>query len=334
MAEVVIHYAWAVATVAAGAGVWGFASAGIVRSVVGTVLMIRMAPLGFVRPRWSWSEVRPLLGFGVRFQASPLVDICRDQTLNFGIAAIAGVATLGVWSLAYRIAQVPISLMVNLYRVSYPAMAQLLAAGQDPRPSMERAAALTATAMGIASVGIVAGSPALVPAVLGDRWDHVSVALVALVGGLLIGGPIVTGAIGWLYATGQPGVVLRASVYGAVTLLAIALGLLPLLGVGAVGLGWFAANLVNRYLVSRAAHRGTGARFWRSVASPLTLSFAAGATGWAISTVGDSVAAGIAGALVAEGLLVGGLALVSPELLAACRRLVRQGLTEARTVPA
>ena len=76
--------------------------------------------------------MRPLLRFGVRFQAAIGVGVARDQVLNAGIAAIGGLGTLGVWALAFRVMQVPLLLFTTLYRVSYPAMAKLLAADGIP----------------------------------------------------------------------------------------------------------------------------------------------------------------------------------------------------------
>src|SRR5204862_1416835 len=52
--ETVANFAWAIATVAAGMGVWGLASATPVRALVGSLVLIRMGPLGFLRPVWSW----------------------------------------------------------------------------------------------------------------------------------------------------------------------------------------------------------------------------------------------------------------------------------------
>ncbi|MEA2309544.1 MAG: hypothetical protein QOI65_1830, partial [Thermoleophilaceae bacterium] len=122
LVEAVAYYAWALVAVAVGFGVWGLATAVIARAVVGVVAMNRVGPVGFVRPRWSWRHVRPLVPFGAKLQATALVAMARDQGLNVGVAGIAGVATLGVWSLAYRILQVPTLIVTTATRVSFPAM--------------------------------------------------------------------------------------------------------------------------------------------------------------------------------------------------------------------
>ena len=235
--ELLAQYTWALGAVALGAGVWGLASAVVVRGVAGAVAMVSLSPLGWVRPRLSWREVRPLVGFGARFQAAAGVGVARDQALNAGIAAIAGISTLGVWALAFRVMQVPLLLFTTLYRVSYPAMAQLLAAGRDPRAAIERGVALTGVAIAIIVVGIAAGAPALVPSLLGDRWDEVP-AILSLGGiALLITCPVSAATVGWLYAAGDPGTVLRAFAVHAGLWLVVGLALLEPVGPAAIGIG-------------------------------------------------------------------------------------------------
>ena len=93
--EAVAYYLWAVVAVAIGFGVWGLASAVVVRAIAGTATMAVVGPLGLLRPRWSWRHVRPMLGFGAKFQAAMVVTLVRVQGLNVLVAAVAGVATLG-----------------------------------------------------------------------------------------------------------------------------------------------------------------------------------------------------------------------------------------------
>jgi O-antigen/teichoic acid export membrane protein len=328
--ELLAQYVWAVGTVALGAGVWGLASAVVMRSVAGSVAMLRLGPLGLMRPRLDWAVVRPLLGFGVRFQAASTVGIARDQILNAGIAAISGVATLGIWALAFRFMQVPLLLFTTLYRVSYPAMAKLLAAGRDPRPAIERGAGVTAVATGLIVVGIAAGAPALVPALLGDRWNDVP-PILALGGlSLMLSCPVAAATVGWLYAAGDPGIVLRAFVAHAVLWIAVTMALLSPVGPTAIGIGWLVGALGDTGVLGRAAARRAGARLARVLVAPFLLVLVAGGAGWALATTSDTVAAGVAGVLVAEVALLGGLFLLANRDLREAIALARQGLGEAR----
>ena len=327
--ELLAQYAWALATVAAGAGVWGLASAVVVRGIAGAVAMVRLSELGWVRPRLSWREVRPLVAFGARFQAAAGVSVARDQLLNAGIAAIAGLGTLGVWALAFRVMQVPLLLFTTLYRVSYPAMAKLLAAGRDPRAAIERGVALTGVAIAFIVVGIAAGAPALVPALLGDRWDAVP-PILGLGGiALMITCPVSAATVGWLYAAGDPGTVLRAFAAHAALWLVVALALLEPVGPEAIGIGWIAGALGDATVLGLAAARRTGARVARRLAPPLIAALAAGGAGWAISATSETVGAGVLGLAAGEAILLATLLLLANRLLREAVALAREGLREA-----
>jgi len=61
----------------------------VVRAIVGAVILLGLGPLGFVRPRLSWTRIRPIFAFGVSFQAVQLVNVVRDQCVNIVTAAVA-----------------------------------------------------------------------------------------------------------------------------------------------------------------------------------------------------------------------------------------------------
>ncbi len=327
--ELLAQYTWALATVAAGAGVWGLASAVVVRGVAGAIAMVRLSEIGWVRPRLAWAEVRPLLGFGARFQAVAGVGVARDQALNAGIAAIAGISTLGVWALAFRVMQVPLLLFTTLYRVSYPAMARLLAAGRDPGPAIERGIALTGVAIAALVVGIAAGAPALVPALLGDRWDEVPPILGLGAIALMITCPISAATVGWLYAAGDPGTVLRAFAVHAVLWLGVALALLEPVGPAAIGIGWIAGAVGDATVLGLAAARRAGARVGRRLAFPLAAALAAGGAGWAVSSTAETVPAGLAGLALGEGVLLAVLLVGANHVVRDAIALAREGVREA-----
>ena len=94
-----------------------------------------------MRPRWSWSALRPVLGSGLQFQAAAVAGIAREQLVNVGVGIVGGLATLGVWNLAWRVIQVPMLLLLTVGRVAFPALARLLDAQEDPRRALERTVA-------------------------------------------------------------------------------------------------------------------------------------------------------------------------------------------------
>ena len=306
--EALAGYTWAIATVAGGWGVWGLATAAPVRTLIGSVVMVALGPLGFLRPRWAWTRIRPLLSFGLRFQATQAVIAARDQGLNVGIAAVGGIATLGLWSLAFAAMQVPFLLFFGLWRVSYPAISRLLEAGEDARPVVERAIGVVAVAMSPVLVGIIAGADALLPALIGERWSGSASILVWASVAMIVHAPVSVPGEGYLLATGRVSKVLLAVAIGAVAWLLVALPLLRPVGPSAIGLGWLAMAVVEAGLFARWVTQASGARVISELVRPVVVALAAGAGGLSVASLaGDDALGGICGVIAAELLLVGGL---------------------------
>jgi O-antigen/teichoic acid export membrane protein len=331
LVEAVTYYAWALVAVALGAGVWGMATAVVVRSIAGVATIVKVGPVGFVRPRWRWARVRPLVAFGAKLQAAAVVAIVRDQGLNIGIATISGVATLGIWSLVYRVLQVPLMVVNTAVRVSFPTMARMLDAREDPRALIERGIGTVAVCTAFILVGLVGCAPALLPALLGERWADVPPTLLWSSLGLLLTAPVIVAAIGYLYATGRAGTVLWATVWHTLAWFAVAFPLLPVVGAPAVGLGWIPAGLVMSAIVGHRTAQLTGAAVVRSVALPSVIAAAAGAAGWELAASGgETVARGAAGLVLAEALLFAGLWVARRSLLASTGNLLGTALGRFR----
>jgi O-antigen/teichoic acid export membrane protein len=105
--EAICYYGLAIALVTIGWGVWGLAIAAVSRPLAGTTLLLSLTPAARMAPSFAWGKVRPFLAFGFRYQAVGVVNLLRDQGVNAAVAALGGVSALGVWSLAYRILQIP-----------------------------------------------------------------------------------------------------------------------------------------------------------------------------------------------------------------------------------
>jgi peptidoglycan biosynthesis protein MviN/MurJ (putative lipid II flippase) len=178
-------------------------------------------------------------------------------------------------------------------------------------------------------VGIAAGAPALVPSLLGHRWDDVP-SILGLGGiALLITCPISAATVGWLYAAGDAGTVLRAFAVHAVAWIVIALALLKPVGPAAIGIGWIAGALGDATVLSRAAARRTGARLVRRLAAPFAVALAAGGAGWAVSSTAQTVPAGLAGLALGEAALLAGLFVLANASLREALALAREGLRPA-----
>lgn len=315
--SLVAYYVWAIAGVVAGYGVWALATASLARAAVGSGAMLRLSGLGLVRPTLARGHgLRGLVAFGLRFQAVSLTTVLRDQGLNAATGLVGGVATLGLWSMASRLMQVPLLLFESLWRVSFPAMSQILAAKEDPKPAIERGVALAAIAAGVLLATFAGASPELVPAVFGEQWrgaaDVIPFACIAL----LVAGPVSVATVGYLYATGDPASVLRASIRFAVVWLVVGVPLLPVLGLSGLGIGWIAGAAADAWTLARATKAHSGARVVHEVAVPVALGVAASGAGWALAVAGPAnVLGALQGGAGALGVFLAGLWLFRRALL-------------------
>ena len=329
--SVVAFYAWAITTVAMGAGVWGLASATVVRAAVGTVALAVVKDGHVWRP--SFERVRefgPVIRFGVRFQANWIAIVFRDQGVNAATAARGGLETLGLWSLATRVLLMPMVLYETVGRVTFPSMSHLLSEGRDVRPLVERIARLTATASCFTLAPLAAGAPGIVPALFGDQWQGAVDVFPGACLGLLIAGCATSAADGYLFAANQPGAVVRATAASAITWTATTAVLVGPLGVAGVGIGAALGAAAQATLLSRSVKRHAGADILRPLIVPTFVAAVAGALGWGVTNaIGSTLLAGIAGALVAAVISVGLLGLLYRQGLADVGRVAQRSMRDA-----
>jgi O-antigen/teichoic acid export membrane protein len=293
-----------------------------------------IGPVGLLWPRLAWQRTKGILGYGFRFQGFFLVVTAREQALNAGIGGLGGLGALGLWTLANRILQVPFLLFSSLNRVFFPAMSRLVETDEDPRPTIERSAALVATATGLLLVPLAGAAPALVPTVFGARWADAADVLPAACLGLIVGGPVAVAAGTYLWGVGDATTPLWAAAVQTVVWLGITLPLLPAIDMWAVGIGWCAASIVEAALLVRAASRRSQARIWQSLAVPVLLATTAGGVAYAVTAnAAATLATTVVGAAIAEGLYLSLLAFVNrrllTEMLGTTGRALRASLARA-----
>lgn len=285
--------------VIAGAGPTGVAAAVIVRHVVGAGLVVGAGPTGLIAPRWSWQRLRPLLRFGATYQAIGVIALGRDQGLNAGVIAVAGAATLGIWSIAYRLMQIPFLFFEALWRVSYPAVARLLEAHEDARGMLHRAILQMILPCGALLVTLSGSAAALIPLLFGDAFGSAAEAVPFAALGLLINGPISVCGSGYLFATGRARVVATAIAANSVVWILVALPAVALLGVAGIGVGALAGAAVEAFVVGRLTVQ-SGQAFARSALPGVVLALPSGAAGWIVaSDLGPSIVGAITGGGVA-----------------------------------
>jgi O-antigen/teichoic acid export membrane protein len=316
VSQVLVYNVCAVSLVLLGFGVWGMASATVVMRVAGVLVMARVIPAGIIRPHFSWRRIRPLLSFGVRFQATNAGWLARDQGLNVSLAAVAGVSTLGLWSLANRVLQIPSLFLQTLFRVSFPTMSRLVAAKEDVAPLIERAIGMVAVGSGIILTGLVGSAPGLFPGLFGEQWRGASQIIPGVCLSIMIAAPIAVSAQGYLYAVGDASAVLRASTFETIALFAATLPLVLVLGVRGIGLGFLMASVVETYVLRRAMLQSAQVDPVRPILAPVAAFVVSAAAGWLVSDLGGAdLVSGLVGGACSVFLFVAFLTILRRKLL-------------------
>jgi O-antigen/teichoic acid export membrane protein len=284
--ETVSYYVWAIGTVVLGWGVWGLASAIVVRAAVGSAVMLVVGPIGPLWPRFSIGRVRRMLGFGASYQAVDVIGLLRDTGQNLVTPALAGVSTLGLWSLVGRVLQPPLTVFDSLRRVSFPGMARLREHDAHNRELVERVLRCSTLAAGLVLAPLAASAPALIPAIFGAKWSAAAWAVPPACLGLLLAAPFSVAASGYLYAEGAANSVLKVMFVSAIGWYAVMLPLLPVIGVAALGLGQLAAGIVEVVLFGRTLDRYLpGLHSIRLASAPIAVITVAGALGWTVASL-------------------------------------------------
>jgi O-antigen/teichoic acid export membrane protein len=333
LVEILLYLTISIFLAALGLGAISLVLATIARAAGGTAVAWAVSPSGPIFPRFDFARLRPILAFGLRMQASGLVQLGHDAALTAGIGAIAGLTVLGLWGFAWRILQVPYIVFESMWSVAFPAFSRLAQAGEDDlRNVLELTVTTVAIVVAALFTPIVASAPAAVPLLFGDVWSDVSLILPGAGLALVLAGPIGICAQGFLYAVGDATTVVRGSIALAVVRLSVTLVLLSPLGVAAIGLGWLAGTLVEMSVLARATHRRNGARIVRRTLPPSLAGIVGGSAGWVFAEHYGPTLASAAGAAVIS------FAVFAAVLLLVARQRVREAITIsqrmlARVVP-
>ena len=263
-------------------------------------------------PAPAWAPLKPLLSFGVKCCCRRLLlHMLRDQGVNILVAALGGVSMLGLWSVAWRLIQLPVSLVSSLWRVSMPGMARLVAAKEDVGGTIDRVISLSAIGTGVLLVPLAASAPAWVRVLLGPQWVDAASVIPGACLAMAFGIPISVTLAGYLWALGNASVPLRATAAGIPPTLALVVGLLPHIGLAGVGVAYIASSLVESIFFVVAARRTARFSVGGGLAGPLLASCGGWLCGWLVSrAMGQDLASAISGSVIALAVFVGALAVL------------------------
>ena len=107
-----------------GWGAWALAGGGLVRGVVGLVLVWSASPW---RPagQFEWHILKRLARFGFAFQLSSVIPALLGGWMPLVVGRLLGVAAVGLVGWAVNLASVPLMLSAVLNRVAFPAYSRL-----------------------------------------------------------------------------------------------------------------------------------------------------------------------------------------------------------------
>jgi polysaccharide transporter, PST family len=314
--EMFAYYIWMVTTVAIGWGIWGLATATVVRSVVGTIAVIWVAPIGIVWPRFNRRRARALLGIGVRVQAVEVVAALRDQLVMLGAAAFGSVTIVGYWSVVIRLLQAPGMVLFSLVRVAFPAMSRAQTSGRDPAEMLPRLLPITTIASGFLVAPLAAGAPAFVPLLLGDQWLPAAHVLPLACFALVMHTPLLIAGQSYLWAVGDAKSPLHGIIADSIVITVVGLPLVPSLGVLGLAIGLAASAVVHAAILARAVDRHAHVGVMRLVRMPVLLWVVAVGVGWAYAESGGPlIVRAVLSVVIALALYLGLLLLTRRELV-------------------
>lgn len=241
-----IYLAWA------GWGPWSLVAREGISMALLTLGMGILSPWAFWKKsmKFDGEVARWFLRYGLRVTLGSIATIGLLQFDNFLVGSIIGMAALGFYDRAYRLARLPTGLVTHIAsRVSLPVYAQV----QNDRPRLSFAFRLTLEAILALSLPIAiilfAAAPEVVSLLLGDRWLP-AVPLLRLLAAYMVLRPLQDDVGALFSATGQPGTMSFILVIEALALVTVATPLTIALGSFGTALGVdiaFALGVVLAY---------------------------------------------------------------------------------------
>jgi PST family polysaccharide transporter len=329
----------AVTLAALGAGVWSLIVGQIAGTIVSTVAFVVLAPYR-VRPAFETASARRTLRLGRGFVFQGGLDFLRGNADTIAISRVLGITSLGFYSLAYNLSNVPARGIADpLARVTFPAFARMRQRGEDVGPSF--LSGLQLVALVTCPLGAVLSGVAepFVRAVLGEKWVPMIGALAVL--GIWAAARSIEVTMSWLLnSVGRAG--LLAGISGVILLVAAPMFYVAAELGGIEAVAWVAVGDMVASLLAIAWYlqRREGialADQWRALWPVLTASAAAWGGARAVASAMDSAPSGVAlvtGCAAGALLYAAMVQALAPTLISSARRQVARAIGRRRAVVA
>lgn len=324
----------ALSAAAADAGVWALVAGQLAGTVAWSCALL-LSARSRIRPAFDRAVAHDVLRTGGGFMAQGWLAFAKQNGDYVAIGQILGAAPLGIYSLAYRLAELPYWAVADpVAKVTFPAFARMRERGEDISGGFLQALQLVALVATPAAVLLSGAAEPFTRAVLGDKWLEIiaPLSVLALWGALRP----VHSTTGWLLnSIGRPGLLARVSAATLALMVPALLFAASVSGLTAVAWVMLTEMAVATLVVARLAARHAGVPLhcqWRTL-SPVLL---AAACAWA-ATYGSAQAAedlpAVVGLLLSvtagAGVYAAALQLVEPGLLVRAYAQARRGLARS-----
>jgi O-antigen/teichoic acid export membrane protein len=284
---------------------WALAAGIVASSVTGVVASYLMHPY---RPRWALSRTRQLVGFSKWLLLDNLTYFLRHRSSDVIIGKLAGPAQLGLFGLAYELAQIAHNnLTAPIDRAMFPGYARMARDGPTLREGYLSVAGMTSLIAVPVAVGTASVAPLLVPLLFGPQWQDAVPVLQVL--GFASAMSLLGAGAGVVYlALGKPRILLFISGNYIVFLLTSMALLLPRMGLVGAGWAFLIAASVTLPVQLSILNWALGMapilwlrRVWRPVAAATAMHLAVTALMIALPAAGTGIESALQAAVVIGG---------------------------------
>ena len=253
---------------------WALVAGMLASKLAGTLISYLAHPF---RPRFSIAGAMSLFSFSKWLLMANVLVFLKERLTDFIIGRAQGAATLGLYNVAYELANLPTSeLGAPINRALLPGFSQLAHDREQLRRAYVNAIGILALFALPAAAGIYAIAEFIVPVVLGARW----VAAVPLMQILAIFGAMQlfhSSICAVLIATGHPPAVVKANVIFVLLLVTLLIVLVERFGAYGAAVAVVGASILSTpaFLIAIRVHTGIEqASFVFAIARPLLASAA------------------------------------------------------------
>lgn len=169
VAETILYNGLTVLLAWLGFGVWSFIWGVLARGIVGTVIIYLLAPwpVGFA---WDNHAAKRLFSFGIPFQLNSFIALIKDNIVPTFIAARLGPQAVGYIGWAQKYAFLPLELLNDIIRVTFPAYSRLQHDKALLQKALERSLYLISLTLYPMLAGLVALMPWITQHILDSKW--------------------------------------------------------------------------------------------------------------------------------------------------------------------